>query len=107
MRTPRPPPAGAGRPTCQPHHRRSPSVEVYPLRSGGRAVPDRTREPDIGAACHETRKVVPAPSFTDENRSGVELGTPSENPKTAQEYGDIVRESRGVRTRPERPGQHG
>jgi hypothetical protein len=83
-------------------------TESYPLRRGGRAVPDRTRPPDIGAACHDTRKVVRAPSFTDENRSGVEMGTTRGNnevQKTAVEYGDSVREARGVRTGPVRPGQ--
>jgi hypothetical protein len=84
-----------------------PPVAPYPLQRGGRAVPDRTRTPDIGAACHDTRRVVPAPTSTDELREG-ELGTTTGNsepmPKTSQEYGDSVRETRGVRIRPERPG---
>ena len=41
-------------------------VEPYPLRRGGSAAPDRTQPPDIGGACHDTRKVSPAPAFTDE-----------------------------------------
>ena len=85
-----------------------PPAEVYELRRGGRAVPDRTREPDIGAACHDTRKVAPAPSHTEELRSGVETGTTRGNntvAKTAQEYGNSVTESRhGQATRPPRPG---
>ena len=84
-------------------------VAPYPLRRGGRAVPDRSQPPDSGAACHDTRKVAPAPTFTDELRSGVELGTTRGNnevvPKTAQEAGDARRERRGVRVRPPRPGQ--
>jgi hypothetical protein len=49
-----------------------------------------------------------APRFNDESRSGVEVGTRGNNqsrPKTAQEFGDRRRETRGVRTRPPRPGQ--
>jgi hypothetical protein len=84
-------------------------VEPYPLRRGGNAVPDRTREPDIGAACHDTRKVAPAAAFTDENRSGIEFGTTRGNyepvPRTTMEFGDARREARGVRTRPVRPGR--
>jgi hypothetical protein len=84
-------------------------VEPYPLRRGGNAAPDRSQPPDIGAACHDTRKVSPAPGFTDELRSGVELGTTRGNneavPKTAQEFGDARREARGVGTRPVRPGR--
>jgi hypothetical protein len=48
--------------------------------------------------------VVATPAFTDELRSGVEMGTSRGNnaamPKTTQEYGDSVRKARGVRTRP-------
>ena len=80
-----------------------PAIEVYPLRRGGRAVPDRSRSPAIGAACADTDRVPPAPAFTDENRNGVEMGTSRGNnevQKTAMEYGDSVREARGVRTRP-------
>jgi hypothetical protein len=81
-------------------------TEVYPLRHGGRAVPDRTREPDIGAACHETRKVSPPVSNTEELRSGVPTGSPVENTKTRQDYGNRVTESRhGQQTMPGRPGR--
>lgn len=94
-----------------------PPAEVYEIRRGGRAIPDRSRTPDIGPACHDdTRFVVegdvksPQPRFTDELREGVELGSSRGNneavPRTSQEYGDSVREARGVRTRPPRPGQH-
>jgi hypothetical protein len=34
-------------------------VSTYPLRVGGRAVPDRSREPRIGAACADTDVVAP------------------------------------------------
>ncbi|MGH9288590.1 MAG: hypothetical protein ACRD0V_09945 [Acidimicrobiales bacterium] len=82
-------------------------VSAYPLRRGGRAVPDRSRAPDIGAACHDTRKDAPAPSFTEENSSGVDVGTPTENTKSRQEHGDAVAEARhGQPTRPARPGRH-
>jgi hypothetical protein len=53
--------------------------------------------------------VSPAPASTEELRSGVELQSTRGNnevQKTAMEYGDDVREARGVRTRPARPGQH-
>jgi hypothetical protein len=91
-----------------------PPVEPYPIKRGGRAVPDRTRTPDIGPACGDTRHVVegdvasPAPRLTDELRSGIDMGTTRGNnevPKTTQEHGDSVREARGVRTRPSRPGR--
>lgn len=85
-------------------------VEPYPLRRGGKATPDRSQPPDIGAACHDTRKVSPAPASTDELRDGIEgIGTFGNNQvqKTAQEYGDSVREARGIRTRPVRPGRYG
>jgi hypothetical protein len=51
--------------------------------------------------------VSPAPASTEELRSGVELQSTRGNnevQKTAMEYGDDVREARGVRTRPARPG---
>jgi hypothetical protein len=80
-------------------------VAPYPARRGGVAVPDRTREPDIGAACHDTRQVSPAPRVDPTTNAGPEVG-PVEDAKTRQEHGDAVRESRGVRTRPVRPGQH-
>jgi hypothetical protein len=72
-----------------------PPVPPYPLRRGGVAIPDRSREPDIGAACHDTRKVSPPVAATEELRSGVELGSPRGTDvvqKTAQDYGDSVRE---------------
>jgi hypothetical protein len=92
--------AGAGRVLGDP-----PPVAAYPLRGGGRAVPDRTRPPDIGAACHDTRKTMPAASVDPDTNAGPSIG-PVENAKTRQEHGDMVREGRGVRTRPVRPGQH-
>jgi hypothetical protein len=54
----------------------------------------------------------PAPGFTDELRSGVELGTTRGNneavPKTSQDYGNAVTEARhGQATRPPRPGKWG
>jgi hypothetical protein len=80
-------------------------VEPYPLKRGGRAVPDRSRAPVIGPACVDTDRVSP-PAHTDPDwNAGPEVG-PVENLKTRQEHGDAVRESRGVRTRPVRPGQH-
>jgi hypothetical protein len=90
-----------------------PPAEVYPLKRGGRAVPDRTREPVIGSACGDTRFVVegdvrsPEPRFTDELRSGVEMGTPRENTKSRQEHGNAVTQARhGQATRPPCPGAH-
>lgn len=94
--------AGTGRVLGDP-----PTSEPYPLKRGGRVVPDRSQPPDIGAACHDTRKVVPAPASTDELRSGIEMGTPRENAKTRQEHGHAVTEARhGQATRPPRPGAH-
>jgi len=85
-------------------------VEPYPLRRGGNAVPDRSQPPDVGAACHDTRRVSPAPAFTDELRDGPEVGTFGNNvavPKVSQEYGNAVTEARhGAATRPPRPGAH-
>jgi hypothetical protein len=85
-----------------------PPVGLYPPRRGGRAVPDRSREPRIGPACYDTDTVAPPSAFSEELRSGVEIGTRgnTELQKTAQEFGDSLREARGVRTRPERPGRH-
>jgi hypothetical protein len=87
-----------------------PPVEVYPLERGGRAVPDRSRPPRIGAACYHTDRVPAPPTLTDELREGVELRSTRGNnepvPKTTQEFGDDRREARGVRVRPLRPGQH-
>jgi hypothetical protein len=95
-----------------------PPAEVYPLKRGGRAVPDRSPEPVIGSACGDTRAVAegdvlsPTPRFTEELRSGVVMVTTRGNyepptPKTTQEFGDARREARGVRTRPPRPGGRG
>jgi hypothetical protein len=108
-RTPRPHrPAVGDQPSSHVIGDPSPS-EVYPLKTGGRAVPDRSREPGIGAASHDTRKTAPAPAFTDELRSGVELGTTVGDaepvPKATMEFGDARRQARGVRTRPVRPGR--
>jgi hypothetical protein len=86
-----------------------PLAEVYELKRGGRAVPDRSREPVIGPDCVDTDKTVPGVATTEELRSGVEFGSTPGNTEaqgTAQEHGDAVREARGVRTRPARPGQH-
>jgi hypothetical protein len=93
----------------------APAKPYAPKVASRAAVPDRSREPVIGP-CAETRFTVegdvasPAPRFTDELRSGVEMGTTRGNseavPKSSQEYGDSVREARGVRTRPVRPGQY-
>jgi hypothetical protein len=107
-RTPRPHRPGAGDLPSNRVLGDEPPVGLYPLQRGGRAVPDRSREPRIGPACYDTDTTAPAPSFSDELRSGVELGSPHGTnvvQKTSQEYGDSVREARGVRTRPERPGQ--
>jgi hypothetical protein len=83
-----------------------PAIEPYPLKRGGRAVPDRSREPDRGAACHDTRKRVPPPAFTDELRSGVDIGLPVENDKSRQEHSNNTTEARhGQATRLPRPGQ--
>jgi hypothetical protein len=62
--------------------------EVYPLRQGGRAVPDRSRDPVIGPACYETglqsrggERVVVNP----ETSAGPAVG-PVENLRTRQEH---------------------
>jgi hypothetical protein len=86
-----------------------PPAEVYGLKHGRRAVPDRSREPRIGPACYDTDKTVPGVASTEELRSGVDFGSTrgiDTVAKTRQEYGDAARESRGVRIRPVRPGQH-
>lgn len=85
--------------------------EVYPLKRGGRAVPDRSRTPEIGPACKTTGAQTRSDkrfSSSEENRGGVAVGTYGNNEvqKTAQEFGDARREARGVRTRPVRPAQH-
>jgi hypothetical protein len=80
-------------------------VEPYPLKQGGRAVPDRSREPLIGPACHDTDYVGPAPLVDPTTNAGPEVG-PVENLKSRQEHGHAVTEYRhGQRTRPPRPGQ--
>jgi hypothetical protein len=75
-----------------------PPVAPYPLKRGGRAVPDRTRAPEIGPACHDSRKVTPAPAFTEELRRGVNVGSPTENVKARQEHGNDLAEARSRRT---------
>jgi hypothetical protein len=89
------------------------------LYRAGIAVPDRAQEPPIGPAGGNVRawlvegEAPPTregqhPRFTDELRSGVEVGTrgnTESTQKTCQEFGDARREQRGVRTRPPRPGQ--
>jgi hypothetical protein len=62
--------------------------EVYPLRQGGRATPDRSRDPLIGPACYETgaqaragERVVVNP----ETSAGPALG-PVENLRARQEH---------------------
>jgi hypothetical protein len=85
-----------------------PAVPPYPLRRGGRATPDRSQLRRVGASCVDTDYVGPAPLIDPATNAGVEVGTRGNNeptPKTTQEYGDAVRESRGVRTRPVRPGR--
>jgi hypothetical protein len=70
-------------------------VEAYPLRSGGRAAPDRSRAPDIGAACHETRtttSVAPAPPS---KNAGPFIGpVDSGLPEKQSEYDRARREGR-------------
>jgi hypothetical protein len=86
-----------------------PPAEVYEIRRGGRAVPDRTREPRIGPACYDTDTAAPAPRVDPATNAGPEIGTRGNSAvqKTSSEYIDAAREARGVRTRPVRPGQHG
>jgi hypothetical protein len=67
-----------------------------------KAVPERSQT-ERGAACPETLKRPGGVQIGDP--SGPEIG-PTENAKTRQEHGDAVREARGVRTRPARPGRH-
>ena len=81
-------------------------VDVYPLKQCGRAAPDRSRQPVIGPACHDTDYVEPAALVDPNTNAGPEIG-PVENLKTRQEHGHAVTESRhGQRTMPPRPGQH-
>ena len=63
-------------------------------------VPGRTRTPDIGAACHETRKVADKPVNTDSLRKGVDIGTPTgadSGPSAA--HGTLTYEQRQARAR--------
>jgi hypothetical protein len=84
-------------------------TEPYPLKQGGRAVPDRSQPPRIGAACADTDCTSPAVASTEELRSGVEFGSTRGNSeqtqKTFAENVDALREARGIRTRPPRPGR--
>jgi hypothetical protein len=86
-----------------------PAAGEYPLRRGGRAVPDRSREPVIGPSCVDTDYVGPPVVVNPETNASSDFGSTRGNnepvPKTTQDYGDMVREARGVRTRPVRPGQ--
>jgi hypothetical protein len=69
-RTPRPHRPGAG---DQPASRvlgDPPPVELYPLRRGGRAVPDRSQPPRIGPACYDTDTVSPAASVDPDTNAG-------------------------------------
>ena len=85
-------------------------AEVYEFPRGGRAVPERSHDPVIGPACPDAlgARAASAPYTTEENQVGVDLGRRGNNEqaKAAQEFGDSVREPRGVRTRPVSPGQH-
>jgi hypothetical protein len=92
--------AGTGRALGDP-----PAVPPYPLRRGGKATPDRSEFRGIGPACVDTDVTAPAARIDPESNRGPQVG-PIENVKTRQEHGDMMRESRGVRTRPVRPGQH-
>jgi len=93
MREPRPKRAGFG-PGDVSHAdaarmiaRQEQPSEVYPLHQGGRAAPDRSRDPVIGPACYDTgaqarsgeRVVVNA-----ETNAGPEVG-PVENLRTRQD----------------------
>lgn len=99
-RTPTPHrPGSAGQPRDQVVGDEAPG-ELYPLRSGGSAVPDRSREPVIGLACASTgaqsrsgKRVVVNP----ETEAGPEVGTRGnlEVQKTAQKFGHARREARG------------
>jgi hypothetical protein len=80
-------------------------TEVYPLKRGGRAVPDRSQPPRIGPACYDTDYVGPPVVVNPETNAGPEVG-PVDNTKTRQEHGHAVTETRhGQRTMPPRPGR--
>jgi hypothetical protein len=49
-------------------------VAPYPLRVGGRAVPDRSRAPDIGSACADTDVVAPATRVNPNTNAGPSVG---------------------------------
>jgi hypothetical protein len=71
-----------------------------PPRPDHKPTPERstTRR---GTACPETLKRPGGVQIGD--ASGPQIG-PTENTKSRQEHGDMVREYRGVGTRPPRPG---
>ena len=88
-----------------------PPVEVYPLQRGGRAVPDRSREPAHRRRLRRHTDRVPArPAFTDELRERRRAAEHQRQQRARAEDDPgvrrPVREARGVRTRPVRPGQH-
>jgi hypothetical protein len=92
-RTPRPHRPAAGDQPASHIIGDPPPGEVYPLQRGGRAaVPDRSREPRIGAACYDTDTVAPAASVNPDTNAGPSVG-PTENAGTGQEHGDAVREA--------------
>jgi hypothetical protein len=102
-RNPRPHRPGAGDQLASRILGDPPPAQRYGPPAAGRVVPDRSRPPVIGPACPEALgSRSGAPRVDPETNAGPELGTRGNNgaPKTAQEYGDSVRESRGVRTRP-------
>jgi hypothetical protein len=71
-------------------------VAPYPRRSGGRAIPNRSRAPDIGAACHDTRKVAGRPLVRPEHNAGPSIGpTDSGLPAKQSAYARARREGRG------------
>jgi hypothetical protein len=62
--------------------------EVYPLRQGGRATPDRSRDPVIGPACYETGLLSRAGERVTVNadtNAGPAVG-PVDNLRTRQEH---------------------
>jgi hypothetical protein len=71
-------------------------VSPYPARRGGRAIPDRSRAPDIGAACHDTRKDAGRPLVRPEHNAGPSIGpTDSGLPAKQSAYARARREGRG------------
>ena len=90
-----------------------PPVAPHPLKRGGRAVVDRSREPEIVPRLprhplgSRRRFARPDATLHDELHQGVEIGTTRGNNEpeaicTRQEFGDSVRQVRGVSTRPVR-----